>query len=344
MKSRRFLLVASVTCSCLSLPPTPYLSGFGHAACDGLYSKSIVQSIVSPPAASAPANFALYCLSPPTAARTCVLCCVGVWFCQVSSHTELTIHFPWSSKGGVGWSPSLAPSFPIQKPLKRNGGGTAWKSPPRWSTGRAPLPANWILPGSCPSIATRTHYTLHAPPPSLLVCPSPTAVLSPDVIPRRQCRVRTASSSSLPSPPLLSTSLSADPTLSIANRRRYSSPVKPSKRPPVPSVQLLSFVLLAIVLVIQFILPQIRGGNEVFGGDYTPTRSTSIYSPTLVLPRDAICKSPLPFPVEGKQSRVRTMGLLEEAKKVAAEFEYPPEAVNAGVKEFLREMGEHDQI
>ncbi|KAI9786401.1 MAG: glucokinase [Geoglossum umbratile] len=34
------------------------------------------------------------------------------------------------------------------------------------------------------------------------------------------------------------------------------------------------------------------------------------------------------------------MGLLEEAKRVAAKFEYPPEAVNAGVKEFLREMGE----
>ncbi|KAI9765932.1 MAG: glucokinase [Geoglossum simile] len=37
------------------------------------------------------------------------------------------------------------------------------------------------------------------------------------------------------------------------------------------------------------------------------------------------------------------MGLLEEAKKVAAEFEYPPRAVNAGVEAFLREMDEGRQ-
>jgi hexokinase len=101
---------------------------------------------------------------------------------------------------------------------------------------------------------------------------------------------------------------------------------------------------LAIVLVIQFIIPQIRSGNEVFGGDYTPARSASAYSPTVVLSQDAVCKSPPLFPFEGKQSRIHKMGLLEEAKKVAAEFEYPPEAVNAGVKEFLREMGEHVKI
>ena len=34
------------------------------------------------------------------------------------------------------------------------------------------------------------------------------------------------------------------------------------------------------------------------------------------------------------------MALLEEAKRVAAEFEYPPEEVNKGVKEFIRQMEE----
>ena len=33
------------------------------------------------------------------------------------------------------------------------------------------------------------------------------------------------------------------------------------------------------------------------------------------------------------------MSLIEEAKKVAVEFEYPAAEVNKGVKEFLRQMG-----
>lgn len=33
------------------------------------------------------------------------------------------------------------------------------------------------------------------------------------------------------------------------------------------------------------------------------------------------------------------MSLLQEAKRVAAEFEYDTEALNKGVQEFIREMG-----
>ena len=33
------------------------------------------------------------------------------------------------------------------------------------------------------------------------------------------------------------------------------------------------------------------------------------------------------------------MSLMEEVRRVAAEFEYPAEAVNKGVKEFMKEMG-----
>lgn len=35
------------------------------------------------------------------------------------------------------------------------------------------------------------------------------------------------------------------------------------------------------------------------------------------------------------------MSLLEEARKVAAEFDYPAEEVNKGVKEFIREMSSY---
>lgn len=34
------------------------------------------------------------------------------------------------------------------------------------------------------------------------------------------------------------------------------------------------------------------------------------------------------------------MALLEEVRRVAKEFEYPPEEVNKGVKEFIRQMGQ----
>ena len=33
------------------------------------------------------------------------------------------------------------------------------------------------------------------------------------------------------------------------------------------------------------------------------------------------------------------MSLMDEARQVAAEFEYSAEAVNKGVKEFMKEMG-----
>lgn len=34
------------------------------------------------------------------------------------------------------------------------------------------------------------------------------------------------------------------------------------------------------------------------------------------------------------------MSLLNQVRRVAKEFEYPPEEVNKGVKEFIRQMGE----
>ena len=41
------------------------------------------------------------------------------------------------------------------------------------------------------------------------------------------------------------------------------------------------------------------------------------------------------FPI----TRTHKMSLIQEAERVAAQFDYPAEAVNKGVKEFIREMG-----
>ena len=40
----------------------------------------------------------------------------------------------------------------------------------------------------------------------------------------------------------------------------------------------------------------------------------------------------------------RSMALAEQAKRVAAEFEFGPDAVNKAVKEFIREMGMCENI
>jgi hypothetical protein len=54
-----------------------------------------------------------------------------------------------------------------------------------------------------------------------------------------------------------------------------------------------------------------------------------------------VCYSKSIFDPELPCSRApANMALLEEAKRVAAEFEYPPEEVNKGVKEFIRQMEE----
>lgn len=37
------------------------------------------------------------------------------------------------------------------------------------------------------------------------------------------------------------------------------------------------------------------------------------------------------------------MGLMDDARKVAAQFDYPPEEVNKGVKEFIRQMGQYER-
>ena len=38
------------------------------------------------------------------------------------------------------------------------------------------------------------------------------------------------------------------------------------------------------------------------------------------------------------------MGLLDDARRVAAEFEYSANDVNKGVKEFIRQMGQYSEI
>ncbi|KAF3015934.1 glucokinase [Neopestalotiopsis sp. 37M] len=63
-------------------------------------------------------------------------------------------------------------------------------------------------------------------------------------------------------------------------------------------------------------------------------------SPAATIYEPAVCESPQPFPTAPPVSKVRTMALLEETKRITAQFEYSDDNVNKGVEEFLRQMNE----
>jgi hypothetical protein len=68
--------------------------------------------------------------------------------------------------------------------------------------------------------------------------------------------------------------------------------------------------------------------------------SATSYSPSVKLVDEFTCESPHPFPTEAPVSRLHKMSLLEEAKRVAAEFEYTDDQVRKGVKHFIQQMSE----
>lgn len=62
-------------------------------------------------------------------------------------------------------------------------------------------------------------------------------------------------------------------------------------------------------------------------------------SPSAQLALDSpVCENPLPFPTAAPTSRP-SMAMVEETKRIVAQFDYTDEDVNKGVKEFLRQMG-----
>jgi hypothetical protein len=123
---------------------------------------------------------------------------------------------------------------------------------------------------------------------------------------------------------------------------------------PFSLLQLLSFAFIALVLVgrmfqgylyvvwadqscTQIIQILLDNKSALFSESpqrYPPTS----YSPLLKLVDQLICESPHPFSIEPPVSRPHKMSLLEEAKRVAAEFDYTDDEVRKGVKHFISQM------
>lgn len=104
--------------------------------------------------------------------------------------------------------------------------------------------------------------------------------------------------------------------------------------------------LVLLLFLLQVLLaPRLLLQNGQF--DFLPSASQQCpaqQTSTVVFTEPLTCPTPEPV-LEFKgsfynPSAPRSMALAEEARRVAAEFEYPPEEVNKGVKAFLRQMQE----
>ena len=118
----------------------------------------------------------------------------------------------------------------------------------------------------------------------------------------------------------------------------HSTELKLSKRPLLHGFsfpQLFSFAFVFLLLLVQFFLP-----SPVHIGSIVPKPSHRGAHPESPGVCQKTCLLDEPLPV----SRPDKMSLLEEAKKVAAEFDYPTQEVNKGVKEFIRQMSVYNSL
>ena len=113
----------------------------------------------------------------------------------------------------------------------------------------------------------------------------------------------------------------------------YKISSKLSRRSKCTNTQLVSFAILVVVLVVQFLWPS----SSLYQSSFPtiPDLKPDFIARSSV----GVCINKDPFSEDLPYTRVQKMSLVDEARQVAAEFEYPAEAVNEAVKEFMKEMG-----
>jgi hypothetical protein len=121
-----------------------------------------------------------------------------------------------------------------------------------------------------------------------------------------------------------------DSSDSIAFYKDHRLSSKRSRSSGVTASHVLTFLFLLVALLVQFFSK--RGPIALFS-DLTSPGSIGDPFERGHCPHRSIFTEELPV------SRPHKMTIVEEARKVAAEFEYPAEEVQKGVKEFIRQMG-----
>ncbi len=115
---------------------------------------------------------------------------------------------------------------------------------------------------------------------------------------------------------------SALPFTSSSTGFKLSSKATRYSRATVVQVSFAAFVLLFLLQII-----------------HTPGILFPPAVPDINSPISATCSKDPAFPTSPPVCAISKMGLIEDARTVAEEFEYPAEEVNKGVKEFIRQMG-----
>jgi hypothetical protein len=124
---------------------------------------------------------------------------------------------------------------------------------------------------------------------------------------------------------------------------RAKAKLKLSNLPRLSNLHILSALFLFVVLLFQLL------GSRDAPVDLPPAQTLSSFGDSVrrqeayydQLEPGTQCRPKSIFDPELPYSRAPTnMALHEEAKRMAAEFEYTPDQVNKGVKEFIRQMEE----
>lgn len=147
------------------------------------------------------------------------------------------------------------------------------------------------------------------------------------------------------------TANSSTPSIASSRPPRSSSP---RRRNPVHSALsthfVLSIALAVLVLAVQFLAPHLPHELLHFFSTQQHWRVTSpditLRNPVL-LKEPPICPKPqqhIEFAGTFNKDTERSMALAEQAKRVAAEFEFAADDVRKAVKEFIREMGMYGSL
>jgi len=123
--------------------------------------------------------------------------------------------------------------------------------------------------------------------------------------------------------------------------------VSPSSRSPLRLIHLLPLFCILTAALLQFILPRL----QLYPLHRSPALSSSPSPPPASCPpptsnpflfKDLVCPQSPSSDFSGTlyNPAPRDMALAEQARKVAAEFEYSDQDVNRGTKEFVRQMSE----
>ncbi|KAF2465965.1 uncharacterized protein BDR25DRAFT_294582 [Lindgomyces ingoldianus] len=132
-----------------------------------------------------------------------------------------------------------------------------------------------------------------------------------------------------------------------ARSRRHSTAQSETRLPPSLSTHhLFGVVIVLLVLTVQLLVPRLP--HEILQY-FSPKQHWRVTSPSVPLHSPTLHKSPptCPRPPQHVEfagtfntDTERSMALAEQAKRVAAEFEFGQEDVRKAVKEFIREMNE----